>query len=205
MSSVRDGSLDESTVSPDPIVQFLAWQREARQTSMIEPDAMSLATAGADCRPSARMVLLRGVDERGFVFFTNYESEKGADLTAVPFAAAVFYWDALRRQVRVAGTVARIAPEESDAYFARRPRGHRLGAWASAQSSAIPHRSVLEARMAEVARRFCEREVTRPPYWGGYRIAPQSIEFWQHRDDRMHDRIRYVRDQSGWRIERLSP
>jgi pyridoxamine 5'-phosphate oxidase len=152
------------------------------------------------------MVLLRGLDARGFVFFTNYESRKGGELTANPWAALVFYWPQVERQVRIEGPVARLDPTESDAYYASRPLGSRLGAWASAQSRVIPSRAVLEQRVAELAARYPDGNVPRPPFWGGFRVAPVSIEFWQHRPDRLHDRLHYTRQPDGsWRIERLSP
>jgi pyridoxamine 5'-phosphate oxidase len=197
--------LDASTVAADPVTQFRRWLDDARGGHIHEPHAMTLATVTPEGRPAARMVLLRGLDERGFVFYTNYESAKGRDLAAIPFAAATFYWEALGRQVRVEGPVARIDAAESDAYFAQRPRGHQLGAWASAQSTVVRDRASLERAMAETESRFADRDVDRPAYWGGYRIVPERIEFWQHRDDRLHDRIRYVRDHGAWRIERLSP
>jgi pyridoxamine 5'-phosphate oxidase len=197
--------LDEARVAPDPIAQFRAWLDEATAAGGPEPQAMTLATIAADGAPHARIVYLRGLDERGFAFFTNYESSKGHDLAATPLAALVFFWSLLHRQVRVEGTVAQLSAAESDAYFAQRPRGHRLNAWASQQSSVIPSRAFLEERVADAAARFGAGDVPRPPYWGGYRVTPRRVEFWQGREDRAHDRLAYVRVEQGWRIERLSP
>jgi len=166
---------------------------------------MSLATVSPDGAPTARIVLLRGYDERGFVFFTNYQSRKGRELEASGRAGLLFFWAPLERQVRIDGTVARISPAESDEYFAQRPRGHRLSAWASPQSRVVPNRAALESRMAAEAERFGDGEVPRPDIWGGYRVAPSAFEFWQGRRDRVHDRIAYERDGKAWRIERLAP
>ena len=189
--------LFEDDVADDPIEQVLRWYAEAG------PDAVALATASADGAPSARMVLLKGVDERGFVFFTNTASAKARDLGANPRAALLFHWPP-DRQVRVVGPVAPVGPQESDDYWATRPRGSQLGAWASRQSEVIAGRAVLEERLAEVASRF-PAEVPRPPFWGGYRLVPQAVELWHHRDDRLHDRLRWRRVADGWARERLSP
>ena len=198
-------SLDERDVAPDPVAMFARWFAEARAADVAEPNAMTLATASADGAPSARMVLLKGVDDGGFVFFTDYRSRKAAELDANPRAALVFHWVELERQVRIAGSVARVAREETEAYFRTRPLGSRLGAWASEQSSVITGREVLDARLRDVEARFPGEDVPAPPHWGGYRLAPASVEFWQGRASRLHDRIRYVRRGGGWAIERLSP
>lgn len=199
--------LDEADVSHDPIVQFARWFAEAQEAQVPEPNAMTLATATADGAPSARIVLLKGFDERGFVFFTDYRSRKGAELEANPRAALVFYWGELERQVRITGAVGRTSPEESAQYYRTRPLGSRLGAWASHQSRVIPGRAALEQDFGEVERRFASGEVPLPPHWGGYRLAPESLEFWQGRASRLHDRIRYLRGDSAghWAVERLSP
>jgi pyridoxamine 5'-phosphate oxidase len=197
--------LDETNVSADPIAQFERWFGEAREAKVMEPNAMALATATREGSPSVRMVLLKGVDSRGFVFFTDYRSQKGVELELNPRAALVFYWSELERQVRITGRVGAIAPEESEAYFQTRPRLSRLSAWASHQSEVIPDRTGLEARARDAAQRYPGEEVPLPPYWGGYRITPEIIEFWQGRESRLHDRIRYRRDGDAWRRERLSP
>jgi pyridoxamine 5'-phosphate oxidase len=202
---VREG-LVEADVDPDPVVQFGRWFDDANGAGLVEPSAMTLATAGADGAPSARMVLLRGVDRRGFVFYTNYESRKAAELAANPRAALVFWWGELRRQVRVEGPVERTSQEESAAYFRTRPPGSRLSAWASPQSRVIPGRSVLDERVAELAARHPDGEVPLPPFWGGYRLVPEVVELWQQRPNRLHDRLRYTRTaDGGWRIDRLAP
>ena len=190
--------LHEDDVDPDPIVQFHAWHQAAGS-----PAEVAVVTASADGVPSARMVLLKSADERGFVFFTNAASAKARDLAANPRAALLFFWPP-DRQVRVAGAAAMVSVAESDAYWRSRPRGSQLGAWASHQSAVIDGRPTLERRLEETAARF-PGEVPRPPFWGGFRVVPETVEFWQHRDDRLNDRLRYHRDGTGWVIERLSP
>ncbi len=200
------GSLTEADLDPDPFRQFARWFEQARASGAADPHAMTLATATRDGIPSARMVLLNAFDAHGFVFYTNYESRKGRDLAQNPYAALVFYWPELRRQVRAAGRAERLTPAESDAYFRRRPAGSQLGAWASRQSEVIAGREALERRVEELAAEFAGREIPRPPYWGGYRIIPDSFEFWQSRPNRLHDRFRYFpTPDDGWRIERLAP
>jgi pyridoxamine 5'-phosphate oxidase len=197
--------LDEKDVSRDPIAEFARWFAEAQAAEVEEPNAMVLATATPDGAPSARVVLLKGFDERGFVFFTDYRSRKGAELETNPRAALVLHWSELERQVRITGDVTRTSAEESEAYYRSRPMGSRLGAWVSHQSQAIPSRDVLEGGLREVERRFAGGDVPLPPYWGGYRVRPGVIEFWQGRQNRLHDRVRYVREDGGWLIERLAP
>jgi pyridoxamine 5'-phosphate oxidase len=187
----------------DPLARLLRWLEEARDQQ--EPTAMTLATTGADGRPDARMVLLKGADERGLRFFTNYESDKAAQLAANPRAALVAFWPALHRQVRVRGAVERLPAEESDEYFASRPRGSQLAAWASAQSRVLSGREELEESFAALEREYEGREIPRPPYWGGYRLRPEEWEFWTGRPNRLHDRERYRREGGAWAVERLAP
>jgi pyridoxamine 5'-phosphate oxidase len=204
ISYERD-SLEEAKAAADPLVQFRAWLEEALAAKLLEPYAVTVASVGGDGMPSARVVLLRGYDERGFVFFTNYESRKGRELQAHPQAALLFYWGELERQVRIEGSVALISGDESDAYFAKRPRGHRLSAWASPQSRVVADRAALEAEMAEYDAKFAGVDVPRPSYWGGFRVTPRAYEFWQGRRNRVHDRLVYRRDGDAWVRERIAP
>jgi pyridoxamine 5'-phosphate oxidase len=206
MASTADSAgLREADMDPDPIVQFQRWFNDARTTGDALPEAMALATASRAGVPSARMVLLKGVDDSGFVFFTNYESHKGKDLAENPRAALVFYWGKLGRQVRISGSVSKVTAVESEAYFRSRPLESRLSAAASRQSSVIHDRQQLEARVEEL-RAQSDGDVPRPQFWGGYRLLPETIEFWLHRENRLHDRLRYTRHPgAAWRLERLAP
>ena len=197
--------LDEANVSLDPITEFARWFEEAVKAEVQEPNAMTLASVSPDGAPSARMVLLKGFDERGFTFFTDYRSQKGSDLEHNPRAALVFYWAELERQIRITGATVLVGREESEAYFRTRPRGSRISAWISHQSQVIASRKLLEERVPELEQRFPGDDVPLPPYWGGFRVVPAAVEFWQGRSSRLHDRIRYARDGEHWRIERLSP
>lgn len=198
--------LTEDDLLPDPIALVARWFSEAQAAGIPQPDAMTLATATPDGRPSARVVLLKGVDERGFAFFTNYESRKARELDANPRAALVLLWNELQRQVRVTGSVARVGADESDAYFATRPRGSQLGAWASQQSRPLPDRGELDERWAALDARYGGQPVPRPPHWGGYRLDPDEVEVWQGRANRLHDRFAYVRGAGGgWQRTRLQP
>jgi pyridoxamine 5'-phosphate oxidase len=194
----------EGDLAPDWVSQFSRWFADAVAAGLPEPNAMVLATAGADGRPSARTVLLKGYDERGLTFYTNYRSRKGSELAANPYASVVFPWFAMQRQLVVCGDVSLVDRAETEAYFASRPRGSQLGAWASPQSTVIPGRAVLDEALQEVARRFPD-QVPPPPHWGGFRLAPQTVEYWQGHADRLHDRLRYRRTESGWVVERLAP
>jgi pyridoxamine-phosphate oxidase len=196
----------EEDVDADPVRQFADWFAEEVYAGVRAPEAAALATASADGAPSVRMVLVKRYDDAGFVFFTNHESRKGAELEANPRAALLFHWDRLGRQVRIEGAVQPISPQETAQYVRSRPRGSQLSALASPQSRPIPDRHWLEHRVTEIAARHAERELPLPDVWGGFRVAPETFEFWQHRDDRLHDRLRYrPRDDGGWQVERLAP
>ncbi len=197
--------LDETTLHADPIAQFGQWFDEVSRADITDANAMTLATADARGEPSARIVLLKDFGPGGFTFYTNYESRKGRDLRENPRAALVFYWKELERQVRINGTTERVGREESERYFESRPLGSRLGAWISEQSRPVPDRHFLEDRLEEIRRRFAGDEVPLPEFWGGYRLRPGVIEFWQGRPNRLHDRILYTREHEGWKRERLAP
>jgi pyridoxamine 5'-phosphate oxidase len=201
----RRGTLDEATAGSDPFALFAAWFDDSVSEGIAEPNAMTLATCDPNGRPSARIVLLKGHGPEGFTFFSNYESRKATELEASGFAALVFFWQPLERQVRIEGAVRRVPAAESDVYFEQRPLGARLGAWASQQSRAVPDRETLEARLAEVTARYGPNP-PRPPHWGGFRVVPSAFEFWQGRPDRLHDRLVFVGSaDSGWTRSRLSP
>ena len=197
--------LEEANLADDPVAQFQQWFAEVEAAGYWEPNAMVLSTVAADGSPSARNVLLKRVDERGFVLFTNYTSDKASELEATHRAALTFSWTELRRQVRVVGDAQRLTDEESDRYWTTRPRGSQLGAWSSDQSAVVADRATLERSFAEQQERWAGREVERPDHWGGYRVRPDTVEFWQGRPDRLHDRLRYRREQDGWVVERRAP
>jgi pyridoxamine 5'-phosphate oxidase len=197
-------AVDERDLDPDPLRQFERWFAEAGDAGEAVPEAMALATATADGRPSARMVLLKQADERGFGFHTNYESRKGLELAENPYAALLFHWRPLGRQVRVEGGVERVSAEESEAYFRTRPHASRIAAWASPQSRPLADRGELEQLYADAVSRHGD-DPQLPPYWGGFRLVPEAYEFWEHGDDRLHDRVRYERDGAGWSMTRLAP
>lgn len=200
----KKARLDKGDLPADPIAAFQRWFADAERAQVPEPTAMALATVGADGTPSARIVLLKGLEGGGFTFFTDFRSRKGKDLDAHPRACLLFFWHALERQVRITGDVTQIDESEAAKYYQSRPLGSRIGAWASEQSSVIPDRGVLEARVAAMAQKYGDHPPL-PPHWGGYRVLPDEIEFWQGRESRLHDRLRYAKDETGWTIERLSP
>lgn len=205
MNAAPSSPTTVDTVPADPFRFFRDWMAEAERTEPNDPTAMSLATVDADGRPSLRIVLLKGLDDRGFVFYTNTESRKGQQLAARPVAALCFHWKSLRRQIRIEGAVEPVTEAEADAYFASRPRGSRIGAWASLQSRPLDARATLQRRVAELEARYEGQEVPRPPHWSGYRVLPEQIEFWQDGEFRLHDRFSYRRSASGWTCERLYP
>lgn len=203
-SEYKKASLDESDCAATPLDQFDKWFKEALGAQLPEPNAMTLATCDTEARPSARVVLIKGYDERGFVFFTNYDSHKAHDLTANNRAALLFFWAELERQIRVQGRVEKISAADSEQYFRSRPLASRISAWASPQSQVVPSRTALEARVAAFEAEYGDNP-PRPPHWGGYRVVPQVMEFWQGRRDRLHDRIQYRLNNGSWKVERLAP
>jgi len=201
----KKATLSEDKVDPNPFRQFGFWWDEALRAEIDEVNAMTLATVSAEGRPSARIVLLKGYDDQGFVFYTNYESRKGQELALRPEASLLFFWKELERQVRIEGPCEKVSAEESDAYFQSRPAGSRIGAWASPQSRVISSRDLLDQQIIEIENRFDGREIPRPAHWGGYRVVPRQVEFWQGRPSRLHDRILYTREADNWIISRLAP
>jgi len=200
------GGLRRADLNPNPIVQFQKWFDEALKAELVEPSAMTLATVDAVGAPSSRIVLLKGAEERGFMFFTNYESRKGRELAGNARAALTLFWPELEREICIAGTVGKTTRADSEKYFAMRPRGAQLGAWVSKQSTVVPDRAFLETRLAEVEKQHVNRDVETPPYWGGYLLVPTRLEFWQGRPNRLHDRFQYSKQpDASWRIDRLSP
>jgi pyridoxamine 5'-phosphate oxidase len=204
-AELRAAPLDVTTVEPDPLDQFRAWFAEAEAAGVDQPEAMTLATAGADGRPSARVVLLRGLDARGFAFYTHRESEKGVDLRENPRAALVFHWREVMRQVRVTGPVSSVPDDEAATYFASRPLGSRVGAWSSPQSRVLADRAELERLVSETEARFAGVDPSLPPFWGGFVVGVETLELWQSRESRLHDRVRYRRHENAWIAERLAP
>lgn len=198
-------TLDIADVLPDPIAQFGLWIKQAMASQVLDVEAMTLATASADGTPSARIVLLRGYDQRGFTFYTNYESQKGSDLAANAACAVVFHWREIERQVRIQGDAQKVTAEESEAYFATRPRGSQLGAWVSRQSTVLKNREELEKEWNTLDSKYKGTGIDRPPFWGGYRVVPKCIEFWQGRRSRLHDRLQYSLTDAGWKLDRLAP
>lgn len=198
-------SLEVQDILPNPITQFEKWFDEATRSELPEPNAMHLATVSEDGKPSGRVVLLKGIEDGRFIFYTNYQSQKGKELESTPWAALTFFWVELERQVRIEGKVSKVAQETSTEYFHSRPRGSQIGAWVSPQSSVIPDREFLENRQKELEAQFEKEEIPRPEHWGGYAVEPKTLEFWQGRPSRLHDRIQYSRHEDEWRIERLAP
>jgi len=199
------GGLLETQADPDPIAQFKLWFDQALNSELLEPNAMTLATTTSDGKPSARIVLLKAFDQRGFVFFTNYKSQKGQKISQNPYASLVFWWGELERQVRIEGKVEKINSEESDQYFYSRPRDSQLGAWVSQQSEVIPSREILDQNFAKLKEDYEDQTIPRPEHWGGFRVIPDAIEFWQGRPNRLHDRLRYRRENGLWLRDRLAP
>lgn len=197
--------LNEADLHEDPIKQFEAWFTQAANEGIVEPNAFTLATVSAEGKPSSRIVLLRNFDQRGFTFFTNYNSQKGSDMAENPYVAMNFFWPDMERQIRINGTVEKITALESLDYFKSRPRGSQIGAWASDQSKELVSRELLEGRIAEIEKRFAGKDVEKPPFWGGFRVKPETIEFWQGRPSRLHDRLRYSKQGDGWKVDRLNP